>query len=88
MVEAGLELATDLLAVACSSHWARHGTSSVRAERCSIGYGLDAAALANTADLPLDRSAADEILRRRWWAVAVHDELLRQARRACWRPVS
>jgi len=62
MVRAGLDVAPDLLALACASH---DGTPAhldgVR--RMLAVAGLDESALHNTADLPIDRASAREIIR-------------------------
>jgi len=62
MVRAGLRLPPELLALVCASH---DGTpmhlDGVR--KILAAAGLDENALANTADLPLDQAAAEEVLR-------------------------
>lgn len=62
MVRAGLALPPDLLALVCASH---DGTAMhlAAARRILASAGLDDAALANTADLPLDDGAAEAVLR-------------------------
>jgi L-asparaginase II len=62
MVQAGLVLPSDLLALVCSSHGGtpRH-LDGVR--RILAGAGLAEAALGNTPDLPLDSEASREVLR-------------------------
>ncbi len=62
MVDAGLDLPPELLALVCASHDGRpehlHGVRRI------LGLvGLDEAALANTPDLPLDPGAAEQALR-------------------------
>lgn len=62
MVRAGLRLPPHLLALVCASH---DGTPmhTDGALQILAGAGLDEAALANTASLPLDPSAAEAVLR-------------------------
>ena len=62
MVRAGLRLQPDLLALVCASH---DGTPVhlAAARRILATAGLDERSLANTADLPLDRAAAETVLR-------------------------
>lgn len=62
MVRAGLRLPPDLLALVCASH---DGTPMhlEAARRILATAGFDERALANTADLPLDEAAAEEVLR-------------------------
>ena len=62
MVRAGLQLPPDLLALVCASH---DGTPThiAAARRILATAGLDEQSLANTADLPLDRVAAEAVLR-------------------------
>jgi len=62
MVRAGLQLPPDLLALVCASH---DGTPMHidGAVRILAGAGLDQAALANTASLPLDQASAEAVLR-------------------------
>ncbi|MEO6122849.1 MAG: asparaginase [Ilumatobacteraceae bacterium] len=62
MVDAGLQLPGELLALVCASH---DGTPYHRdiASRILAGAGLDASALQNTPDLPIDRVSADAIIR-------------------------
>lgn len=62
MVRAGLSVAPDLLALGCASHdgTPRHCGG---VERLLASAGLTPAALANTADLPLDAEAAEAVLR-------------------------
>ena len=62
MVRAGLQLPPDLLALVCASH---DGTPMHidGALRILAGAGLDQAALANTASLPLDQASAEAVLR-------------------------
>jgi L-asparaginase II len=62
MVRNGLRLPPELLALVCGSHdgTPRHLDA---ARRILATAGLDAAALGNPADLPLDRAAAEEVLR-------------------------
>ncbi len=61
MVRSGLRLDPSELALACASH---DGTERhvATAQRILAGAGLDESSLANTADLPLDRDAADRLL--------------------------
>ena len=62
MVGLGLSLPPDLLALACASHdGAPMHTAGVR--RLLQSFGLDEAALANIASLPLDTVAAEDVLR-------------------------
>lgn len=62
MVQAGLDLPGDLLALVCASHDGRpEHLDGVR--RILATAGLDAAALATTPDLPLDPGAAEQVLR-------------------------
>jgi L-asparaginase II len=62
MVELGLSLPADLLALACASHdGAPVHVDGVR--RLLRSFGLDEAALANVASLPLDPGAAEDVLR-------------------------
>ena len=62
MVRAGLRLPPDLLALVCASH---DGTPRHLAgvARVLAGAGLDPADLGNIASLPLDREAAEAVLR-------------------------
>jgi len=62
MVRNGLRLPPELLALACGSHdgTARHVDA---ARRILATAGLDETSLGNPADLPLDRLAAEEVLR-------------------------
>lgn len=62
MVRAGLRLPSQLLALVCASH---DGTPmhTDAALQILAGAGLDEGALANTASLPLDPSAAEAVLR-------------------------
>jgi L-asparaginase II len=62
MVRAGLQLPADLLALVCASHG---GTPMhiAAALRILATAGLDERSLANIADLPLDRAAAEAVLR-------------------------
>ncbi len=62
MVRAGLRLPPDLLALVCGSH---DGTTmhTDGARRILAGAGLDEDALANTPSLPLDKAAAEAVLR-------------------------
>jgi L-asparaginase II len=62
MVRAGLQLPPELLALVCASH---DGTPIhlAAARRLLATAGLDERSLANTADLPLDRAAAEAVLR-------------------------
>ncbi|MEQ1702421.1 MAG: asparaginase, partial [Ilumatobacteraceae bacterium] len=62
MVRAGLSLPPDLLALVCASH---DGTPmhTDGALRILTTAGLDEAALANTASLPLDAASAEAVLR-------------------------
>ena len=62
MVRAGLVLPPELLALVCASH---DGTPEhvEGARRILATAGLDERSLANTADLPLDRDAAEAVLR-------------------------
>jgi len=62
MVDAGLQLQGELLALVCASH---DGTPYHRdvASRILATAGLDASALQNTPDLPIDRASADAIIR-------------------------
>ena len=62
MVRAGLELPPELLALVCASH---DGTPKHvdAARRILATAGLDELSLANTPDLPLDRDAAESVLR-------------------------
>jgi L-asparaginase II len=62
MVRAGLDLPPDLLALVCASH---DGTPThlAAAQRILATAGLDESALGNTADLPLDPAAAEQVLR-------------------------
>lgn len=62
MLAAGLELTGESLAIACGSHaGSPHHVAVVTAMLASAG--LDPSALANTADLPLDRTCADDLVR-------------------------
>lgn len=62
MVRAGLELPDDLMALVCASHDSTPmHEDGVR--RILAGVGLDESALANTPDLPLDPTRAEEVLR-------------------------
>ena len=62
MVRAGLSLPAELLALVCASH---DGTPAHlgAARRILAGAGLTDDALANTADLPLDETSAEAVLR-------------------------
>ncbi len=62
MVRAGLRLPSHLLALVCASHDGSpmHTDGALQ---ILAGAGLDEAALANTASLPLDPSAAEAVLR-------------------------
>jgi L-asparaginase II len=62
MVRAGLQLPPELLALVCASH---DGTPMhlEAARRILATAGLDERSLANTPDLPLDRKAAEQVLR-------------------------
>ncbi len=62
MVEAGLALPPDLLALVCASH---DGTPmhTDAALRILASAGLDESALRNTADLPLDKPTSEALLR-------------------------
>ncbi|MEI6495937.1 MAG: asparaginase [Actinomycetota bacterium] len=62
MVRAGLSLPPELLALVCASH---DGTPMHldAARRILASAGLDDAALANTADFPLDTDASEAVLR-------------------------
>ncbi|MEP7203887.1 MAG: asparaginase [Ilumatobacteraceae bacterium] len=62
MVRAGLQLPPELLALVCASH---DGTPMhlEAARRILAIAALDERSLANTPDLPLDRSAAEDVLR-------------------------
>ncbi len=62
MVRAGLRLPPDLLALVCASH---DGTPDHVAgvRRILASAGLDETALGNTADLPINRGAAEAIIR-------------------------
>ena len=62
MVHAGLDLPGELLAVVCASH---DGTPAhlEAVTRILSSASLDEHALGNTIDLPLDRAAAEEVLR-------------------------
>jgi L-asparaginase II len=62
MVEAGLDLPADLLALACASHDG-HAEHVAAARAILSRAGLDDSALANTADLPLDPAQAEAVLR-------------------------
>jgi L-asparaginase II len=61
MLRLGLQVDSSELALACASHGgtARHVAT---ARRIRADVGLDERALANTADLPLDRQAAERLL--------------------------
>jgi L-asparaginase II len=62
MVNAGLRLPSDLLALVCASH--DGAAMHLDAARRILGsVGLDPSALQNTADLPLDVASAEQILR-------------------------
>jgi L-asparaginase II len=63
MVECGLDLPPDLLALACASHDG-HAEHIDGARAILARAGLDERALANTPDLPLDASEAEAVLRR------------------------
>ena len=80
MVRAGLRLPPDLLALVCASH---DGTPMhiEAARRILATAGLDERSLANTADLPLDRAAAEAVLRAGGGPTPSADELQRQAQR-------
>lgn len=62
MVDAGLRLPPELLALACASHggMAMHTAGALR---ILASAGLTEAALANTPDLPLDEPTAEAVLR-------------------------
>ncbi len=62
MVRLGLDLPDELLALVCASH---DGSSAHIAgvERILASVGLDASALRNTPSLPLERAAAEDVLR-------------------------
>jgi L-asparaginase II len=62
MVRAGLHLPAELLALVCASH---DGTPAhlEAVRRILATAGLDERSLANSRDLPLDRSAAEQVLR-------------------------
>lgn len=62
MVNAGLVVPPDLLALVCASHDGSP-THVAGVRRILAGAGLDESALRTTPDLPLDRAAAREILR-------------------------
>jgi L-asparaginase II len=62
MVEAGLDLPPDLLALACASHDG-HAEHIGGARAILTRAGLDETALANTPDLPLDATEAEAVLR-------------------------
>jgi L-asparaginase II len=63
MVQLGLALPPDQLALACASHdGAPMHIAGVR--RLLEAFGLDESALANVAGLPLDPAAADDVVRR------------------------
>ncbi|MEY2581918.1 MAG: hypothetical protein QOE09_1767 [Ilumatobacteraceae bacterium] len=62
MLRAGLELPADLLALVCASHDGTPEHVEV-ARRILATADLDERLLANTADLPLDRDAAEAVLR-------------------------
>lgn len=62
MVEAGLDLAPDLLALACASHDG-HADHIAGARAILARARLDEGSLANTADLPLDPVEAEAVLR-------------------------
>jgi L-asparaginase II len=71
MLEAGLQLAPDLLAVSCASH----DGSPVHAaavRRILAGAGLDESALRNTPDLPLDPEAAADVIRSGGTRLPIH----------------
>ena len=62
MVEQGVDLPPDLLALACASHSGEaHHLEGVR--RILAGAGLDVAALQTPADWPLDEAAREAMLR-------------------------
>lgn len=61
MLALGLRLDAEALAVACASHDGAPRHVEVT-KRILSDAGLDASALANTPDLPLDRSAAESVL--------------------------
>ena len=62
MVELGLDVAPELLALVCASH---DGTPAHLAAVTAVlhGVGLGPDDLRNTADLPLDATAAEAVLR-------------------------
>ena len=62
MVECGLDLPPDLLALACASHDG-HAEHVAGARAILARAGLDDSALANTHDLPLDPVEAEAVLR-------------------------
>jgi L-asparaginase II len=62
MVEAGLDLPPDLLALACASHDG-HAEHIAGSRAILARAGLDERSLANTADLPLDPVEAEAVLR-------------------------
>ena len=80
MVELGLDLPDDLLALACASHSGEtFHVDGVR--RTLASAGLDESALQTPVDYPLDDAARDEVIRAGGARLAHPDELLGQARR-------
>lgn len=71
MVDAGLQLSSELLALVCASH---DGTPyhCDLATRILALAGLDVSALQNTPDLPIDRVAADAIIRADGGPTSLH----------------
>lgn len=71
MVRAGLDVPDDLMALVCASHdGAPMHDDGVR--RILHGAGLDESALANTPDLPLDPTRAEEVLRAGGGRTSLH----------------
>jgi L-asparaginase II len=62
MVRAGLDIEPDLLALACASHDGTPAHLDGVRRLLAVG-GLDESALHNTADLPIERAAARDIVR-------------------------
>ena len=62
MVRLGLDLPDELLALVCASHYGSP-VHVAGVERILASAGLDAAALRNTPSLPLERVAAEDVLR-------------------------
>ena len=80
MVELGLDLPPDLLALACASHSGEpFHVEGVR--RILASAGLDESALQTPPDYPLDDDAREAVIRDGGAQVADPDELLGQARR-------